>query len=311
MFAIPAGLKFVSVCCHVWGPWPKSDCDLIFGNVVCQSREPGTSSLLLHFSAEMGFFPRYLSPFSGEREISHPVWPTLLCRVFIPNKVFSLSLKALSQFCDSTLASLWVFYLVGFFTPKPFTYLWGWNIPTAFWLSGGTCCEAADGFPVAGHSLGEVSSITEPPQIIGSLSCSSLTVSAMKWVVAEVSRDCLTFECCRGEIIYQFFSLKCLVRCKDRRAALPVPLGNRRACGGAGWCTDRQTTHCEMQQVSVSNLCGCLLLKLTFGMSQHSKREKKIQCWNCDDKTCNMEKTLQQWSLSVLFKYFYCYLNFK
>lgn len=56
----------------------------------------------------------------------------------------------------------------------------------------------------------------------------------------------------------------------------------------------RQTTHCEMQQVSASNLCGCLPLKLTFGMFQHSKREKKIQCWNFNDKTCNMGKTLQQ-----------------
>lgn len=165
MFANPAGLKFVGVCCYAWGPGSKSDWDLCFGNVTCQLLEPGTSFLLLHCSAEVLFClvspppppPCYPSPFSGQWEVSHPVWSALHCRVFVRKKVFSLSLKAPSQFCVSTLASLWVFCLVVFFPlslsptsgAEIFLQLFGYQ------EGRGTCYEATDRFSIAAHSLGE------------------------------------------------------------------------------------------------------------------------------------------------------------
>ena len=92
-----------------------------------------------------------------------------------------------------------------------------------------------------------------------------------------------------------------------------------RCCAGTGECwwgrvMHRQTACCKMQRVSGSNLCGCCLLKLTFGLSQHSKREKRFSAGFLMMRL--MRKILQQWSLSVLLKYFslyhfYYYLNFK
>lgn len=87
---------------------------LIFGNVMCQSLEFGTSSSFMHFSAEMFFFPSHPSPFSGDWETSHPAWLTTLYGMFIPSEVFSFFLKALSQFYVSTPASSWILHLVVF-----------------------------------------------------------------------------------------------------------------------------------------------------------------------------------------------------
>ena len=162
MFVVPAGSKYVRLFCHVWGPLPKSDWDLVFGNVVFQLLEPGTNSWFLHFPAVFfspviyRHFQRngrcavlYGQPFSAEY--------LFLAKSFhSPSKLppsFVSGHQLLSGF------SVWLFFLLLSLTPtfgaEIFIQLFGWPQEGL-----GICYEAANGFPVAGCRSWAISGIT-------------------------------------------------------------------------------------------------------------------------------------------------------
>lgn len=198
------------------------------------------------------------------------VWPTLLCRVFIHNSLFTLPQSSLPVLCQHT-GFLLGFLFGCFFTPKTFTYIWGWIF--GYQEGWGTYREAADGFPIAGHSLQErtVASLNHHGSL-GVLAAVPLQFLPWNGPLLRYLEIILPLSVVGEKLSTFFFKMS-----GEAQGPVCSPRGATQVQESRWWSRvmHRQTAPCEMQQVSVSNLCGCFLLKLTFGISQRSKEGGK------------------------------------